>query len=157
MNRRYLVVLDFLRADDGDHRYEWVLNTPVRGVRAGVGVASGRGLTVLSSHPRAVGKARVTKVRMCLPMEGKTTWGSPRSEGTNVRFPARGGTMGMHFLLAPVDSSKGVRFLVESVDAKSPYRVRVTVAAPGFEDHWDLDCAKGTLRRGRTYLGQLAP
>lgn len=147
VRRRYLAVFDFLRADDSDHLYEWVLNTPVRGIRAGAGRIAGRGLTVLSSDPGTVGTARLSTVRMCLPLEGRTTWGSPRPEGTNARFLARGGTLGLHFLLAPVESPRGVRFRVERMDGRSPYRLRVTAAAPGFEERWDVDCARGSLVR----------
>lgn len=143
--RRYLVVLDFLRAD-GEHSYEWVVNTPVPGVRTGSGRAWGPGLTVLCADPGLIEEVRAERVRMCLPREGGSTWGLPRGRGTNVRFGARGGTVGLHFLLVPVDSPEGVRFAAERVDSRSPYRLALTVAAPGFEDRYVVDCARGVIR-----------
>jgi hypothetical protein len=145
--RRYLVVLDSLRARDQGHRYEWVLNTPVAGVRVGVGRATARGLTVLCAEPDAVDEVSTERVRMCLPLEGRSTWGLPRGQGTNLRFRWRGGSGARQFLVMPAASPAGVRFAVERT-GRSPGRMRVVVAAPGFEDRWLVDCGRGSVRRG---------
>ena len=80
-------------------------------------------------------------------MEGGSTWGLPRGWGTNVRFASTGGSVSLGFLLMPAATPEGVRFTAEPLDGAQGYRLRLTVATPGYTDRWLVDCAEGTLRK----------
>jgi hypothetical protein len=142
--RQYAVVLDFLNAGRR-HEYEWVLNTPER-VRSRKNGAASRGLALVTANPEEVRRTEVGPATMALPLEGRTTWGVPREEGRNVRFSKRGESVRFAVLVLPGDDPASAGLRVEATDGRSPYRLQVTVTGRRFEDRYQLDCRKGTLK-----------
>ncbi|MSS71426.1 MAG: alginate lyase family protein [Candidatus Latescibacteria bacterium] len=140
----YIVVLDFLTAQSGDHRYEWTLNSPLRDFRVSRGRAVSPDFWVGASDPDRIEAVQRAKVRMCLPIEGQSTWGMERGEGTNLRFVRRGGTLAFHVLLLPTQRPSEVRFTVTQADPRS--RLRIEVETTRFKHHYMVNCLKGDFQ-----------
>jgi hypothetical protein len=143
----YVVVLDFLTSAGGDHRYEWVLNSPLTDFRMDRGRALSPGLSVVASEGGLVEEVKFDRVRMALPLEGRSTWGQERSEGTNLRFVRSGASVAFGVLLMPGGKRRGdVELNVSQSDPRSRYRLVASVCAPGLRHQYALDCRNGSVR-----------
>ncbi len=147
-SRGYAVLLDLLSAKSGEHQYEWTLNSPLLDFRMGRGRAVSPGLCVAASEPEQIEGVRFSKVKMALPLEGRSTWGQDREDGTNLRFVRRGGSLAFHVLLMPLTGQEDVRFAVTQSDPKSRHRLRVGVATSRFRHEYAVDCSKGDVTKG---------
>jgi len=143
----YVVVMDFLSARSEEHRYEWTLNSPMQDFKISRGRAVSPALWVGASDPDRIEAVQRAKVRMCLPMEGRSTWGVPRGEGTNLRFVRRGGSLDFHHLLMPQKRSSEVHFAVAKTDTRSRHRLGIEVETARFKHRYTLDCQSGELQQ----------
>ncbi|MDA0746383.1 MAG: alginate lyase family protein [bacterium] len=147
LNRKYgyAVVLDFLTAGE-DHTYEWILNTP-RKVKVKKGLAQGDGFSVMEAQQGPRSKIGKSTVKMALPLEGKTTWGMEREDGTNLRIEKKGSSMEYAVLIAPFD--KELQFGVEAAGARSRYLKDILGEGPGFRHAYRVDCKTGEITLGK--------
>jgi hypothetical protein len=144
---RYAVLLDHLSAKSGEHQYEWTLNSPLLDFRMERGRAVSPGLCVAASEPEEIEGVRFSKVRMALPLEGRSTWGQEREDGTNLRFVRRGGSLAFHVLLMPLAGPEEVWFAVTPSDPRSRHRLQVSVATSRFRHDYAVDCSKGDVAK----------
>jgi hypothetical protein len=143
----YVVVLDFLSAKSGGHRYEWVLNAPLLDFRMGRGRADSPSLSVVAAHPEEIEGVQFSKVKMALPLRGRSTWGQEREDGMNLRFVRQGGSLDFGVLLMPLCRREEVQFTVTPPDPESRHRLRVNVATSRFRHAYSIDCAKGEVHK----------
>ena len=144
---RYAVVLDCLDAKSGGHHYEWVLNSPLIDFRMGQGRADSPSLSVVASSPEEIEGVQFSKVKMALPIKGRSTWGQAREDGMNLRFVKQGGPLDFHVLLMPLSRREEVQFTVTRPDPGSRHRLRVNVTTSGFRHAYSVDCSKGEVRK----------
>ena len=141
--RQYAIVFDFLTSA-ANHIYHWLLNSPLA-LRAQEDGAAAPGFRVLCADSPTLSDIQISTVKMALPIEGRSTWGVEREDGSHLQLTRLGQSIEFAVLLASTDSPGDVQLEVQNTHSKSRYQRTVHITIDQQQDRYLLDCRTGAL------------
>lgn len=142
--KQYAIVFDFMTAKE-NHTYEWIFNTPLK-LRPNKQGALAHKFGVLEAEPEQLTNVQVSDAKMLLPLKGRSTWGTERGDGYNLRLKKENTDARFAVLLAPTSKPSEVQFSVSETNPRSRYALQVKVTINGQTDQYTLHCRTGEIK-----------